>query len=187
MDAFSIQDQIATLVDSLQKIAKDARGESTKALRKGGDVLVRAIRPNVPVSKETHYRYDSKGTLVAQYNPGNLRDSIKVMKFRRAKYAVFVGPVASRDPVGVFGPDGGFSYEGGAIGKSSRVDGWYAHFVHYGDHGGAPRPFMRLGFDQSNSEVSKVVISALKKSIENTAEREYRKWAKKYAKIRGRT
>ncbi len=91
------------------------------------------------------------------------------------------------DRTGVFGPSGGFSYEGGTIGKSTAVDGWYAYFIQFGTQDIPPNPFIKRGFNAANGTSTSIVINELKKSIKTTADREYRKWKRKYAKVRVRT
>lgn len=113
-----------------------------RVLRPAAEILQKAAQANVRNAPKAVKRYSTskgsknirapkgKGNVVATYEPGNLKLSMQVLKFRRSK-ALFVGAkVMKRNPSGTFG-------------KGRRADGWYAHFIEFGTKRAKARPFMR--------------------------------------------
>jgi HK97 gp10 family phage protein len=113
-----------------------------RVLRPAAEILQKAAQANVRVAKKAVKRYGTgkfskklkspkgKGRILAIYEPGNLKLSLQVLKFKRSK-ALFVGAkVMKRNPNGTFG-------------KGKRADGWYAHFLEFGTKRARAYPFMR--------------------------------------------
>jgi antitoxin component YwqK of YwqJK toxin-antitoxin module len=138
----------------LQKLIKQLSKKELKRLAKpAAKAMQAAIQAKAPVFHKTVYRYDTpkligkwrapngKGKRVAEYQPGNLKRSIKIMTFRRSGF-LFVGPKRSKNAEGNF--------------TGNKVDGWYAHIVEM------RKPFIRPAVDSSSS----TVLSILQKDIE---------------------
>lgn len=182
---------IRRLIKTLYQISTDAKGDTKRILEIGSRPIVTAARAAAPVGAHVHFRYNTPkltkklrapngmGVIVATYRPGNLRDSIKAIFFRRAANSVFIGPVVSRKPKGTFGPDLPFTYDGGSF-ASTRTDGFYAAWNEFGapEAGISPNPFMRPAAASAGGTATKIVVNELEKSIQ--------RFAKKYAQIRGR-
>lgn len=143
-----------------------------KVLRPAAEILQKAAQANVKDATKTVKRYSTgkfskklkagkgKGNVVATYEPGNLRLSMQVLKFKRSK-ALHVGPkVMKRNPTGTFG-------------KGRRADGWYAHFVEFGTKRAKARPFMRPAVHATER--------AVKQRIKYGLETEVKRWAIKNA------
>ena len=180
----SIQAEINTLVRSLQSIDKEVKKAALPALTKAARPIVTAARNNADVSEATHFRYNTsklvkgirapkgKGQIVATYLPGNLKGSIKTMRFRRSNSAVFVGPVVSRSGTGTFGPTS--TYEGGIMPSNARSDGYYGQFVEFGAPaiGVSPNPFMKPAADQAGGTALRLAVTELKDAIEKAGRKE---------------
>ena len=113
-----------------------------RILRPAAEILQREAQAKVRVAQRAVKRYGTakfsrrikaakgSGTVLATYEPGNLRMALQVLNFKRSK-ALFVGAkVMKRKPNGTFG-------------KGKRADGWYAHFLEYGTKNAKAYPFMR--------------------------------------------
>lgn len=176
--ADSLNQQLNKLVRSLQEIDKEVKKAALPALTKAARPIVTAARNNADTSEEIHFRYNTSklvkgirapkgsGQIVATYRPGNLKGSIKTMRFRRSNNAVFVGPVVSRSGTGSFGPTS--TYEGGIIPSNARSDGYYARWVEFGAPaiGLAPNPFMKPAADQAGGTALRLAVVELKAAIE---------------------
>lgn len=149
-------------------VAIDTPEVRERVLRPAAEILQRAAQANVRDAKRAVKRYGTgkfskrikapkgKGTVVATYEPGNLRLSMQVLKFKRSK-ALFVGAkVMKRTPSGTFG-------------KGRRADGWYAHFIEFGTRRARARPFMRPAVHATER--------AVKMRIKQGLEGEVRRWA----------
>lgn len=147
MDA-KLQRDIDRTVRRLEKLAAKTIAGSNTVLRKSAVPLVNEIKRRAPVSDEPHSRYKN-GQIDVTYQPGNLRRSFRVLKFRRSP-ALFVGPLV--------GPDG-------------SADGYYAHWQEFGAPaaGIPPRPFVKPAADAAGPVVLKLATNALKRQIEVTA------------------
>jgi len=182
--ADSIQAEINTLIRSLQNIEKEVKKAALPALTNAARPIVTAARNNADISEATHFRYNTsklvkgirapkgKGQIVATYRPGNLKGSIKTMRFRRSNSAVFIGPVLSRNSTGTFGPT--LTYEGGIMPTNARSDGYYARFVEYGAPaiGVPPNPFMAPARDQAGGAALRLAVTELKAAIEKAGRKE---------------
>jgi HK97 gp10 family phage protein len=182
--ADSIQAEINALVRSLQNIDKEVKKAALPALTKAARPIVTAARNNADISEATHFRYNTsklvkgirapkgQGQIVATYRPGNLKGSIKTMRFRRSNGAVFVGPVVSRNGSGTFGPTS--TYEGGIMPSNARSDGYYGRFVEFGAPaiGVPPNPFMKPAADQAGGTSLRLAVNELKDAIEKAGRKE---------------
>jgi HK97 gp10 family phage protein len=178
-----VQKEINDAIAALKAISEAAGKSSTRALRKAAEPLIDQIQLNAPQSKRVHYRYNTTklissikapkgmGNKVATYYPGNLENSFQILRFRRSK-AIFVGPKIDKGNTG------------GVFNGTTRVDGYYAHWMEYGaPNAGIPaRPFIRPAVQATTPEVGRIAVAELEKAIS----RETKKWAKRYAQTRGR-
>lgn len=138
MDA-QLQADLNNIIAKLRKLEPTLNsGPIKRNLAIASKPLVQAVKAATPVGTKEHSRY-SKGVKVATYKPGNLKRSMQVLRFRRAKNAVFVGPKL-----------------GGV-----RVDGYYAHIVE------GRRPFFMPVIDAMASSVLSEAVALFKKDIEN--------------------
>ena len=148
-------------IKTLNKLLKDFElKERRKILRKAARPMVEAARANAPVSSAVHFRYSStdkasgrirapkgKGKIVAKYVPGNLKNSIRTLTFRRDRSAVYVGPkIAKRQT--------GFKTYGS---NKTTVDAYYAHMVEYGTRHYPARGYMRKAYGQAKQQVLRKV------------------------------
>ena len=153
-------------------MSAEAKRQTTRILSQAAAPLVEEIQARAPVSDEEHYRYSTakasksirapkgSGKVVATYTPGNLERSFNVLKFRRAKSAVFVG--AKLDKSGSTG-----------LFTGKRTDGYYLAWQEYGapNAGIPPRPFVGPARDAVGGEVLQLAVNQFKKTIERTAEK----------------
>jgi HK97 gp10 family phage protein len=150
------QAEIAKIINAFNNLSKkfDKKGQQ-KILKKGATVIRSAVKSLAPESSDTHFRYDTgkldkskraakgSGQIVAAYEPGNFKRSIRIQLFKRSN-AVFVGPVVAK------GKKGG-NYSG------NKVDAYYAHIVEHGSiHYGGIAP-IRRGFTGSKSTAGKAI------------------------------
>ena len=136
-----------------------------KVLRNAAKPMVESARSNAPVGERVHYRYGSSGKLasgirapkgkgkkIAKYVPGNLRNSIRVLTFRRDRSAVYVGPkIAKRFS--------GFKTYGT---NKTTVDAYYAHMVEFGTRNYVGRAYMRKAYGQTRGKVIREVEANLR-------------------------
>ena len=162
----TLEQEIKAAMKKIRGLEKEfPKKEIQKILTKSAKPLVEAAKANVPESLEVHYRYRTskasgkfrapkgKGNIVATYEPGNLRNSIRIMRFRKSN-AVFVGPkVAKRGATGRYG-------------SGRRVDGFYAAWIEYGTSKIAPVGYMRRAVGSTGTLVQARTIKALKKKID---------------------
>jgi HK97 gp10 family phage protein len=185
--ADNIQSEVNALIRSLQNIEKEVKKAALPALTKAARPIVTAARNNADISEATHFRYNTsklvkgirapkgKGQVVATYRPGNLKGSIKTMRFRRSNSAVFIGPILARSSTGTFGPTS--TYEGGIMPSNARSDGYYARFVEFGAPaiGVSPNPFMKPAADQAGTASLRLAVNELKAAIEAAGRKEGQK------------
>jgi hypothetical protein len=125
--------QMARATQEIIRGIADIAGELTDgkrrdyALNKGAAILRDAMVRRTPRADKVVKRYRN-GKVVAEYHPGNLRRSVKVLAHIKDKRSRYVG-VEIR-------PRG----SGGGVFSGDTVDGWYALFVEYGRY---KRPFIR--------------------------------------------
>jgi len=166
----------------------DIRRQTVRILSKAAAPLIEEIIIRAPVSEEPHYRYSTpkasgkirapkgSGKVVATYMPGNLHRSFDILRFRRAKSSIYVGPKFDKE-----GSTGTFS--------GSRTDGYYAAWQEFGaPNAGIPaRPFIGPSVAASSPLVGRIAAEGFKKAIENIGDKQFAKWLQKYAQIRGRS
>lgn len=170
-----IDQEIERALAKLRHLVKTVDDPETreKILRPAAEILQRAAQANVKNATKTVKRYSTgkfskklrapkgKGNVVATYEPGNLKLSMQVLKFKRSK-ALFVGAkVMKRNPTGTFG-------------KGRRADGWYAHFIEFGTKRAKAQPFMRPAVHATER--------AVKTRIKYGLETEVKRWAIKNTK-----
>ncbi|MBE9489194.1 MAG: HK97 gp10 family phage protein [Bacteroidetes bacterium] len=112
-------------------------------------------KPVKRYSKGMSKKGKGKGKVVATYYPGNLKRSIKVLRFRMATRTLTIGPKYTRNSHGDFN-------------NSKRVDGWYAHLVEFGAGGRTGRSFgfMRRAWLSTKTRVEKMIINNLKNKVQ---------------------
>ena len=166
MDA-NLQKEISAAILKLKGVSRSATRAVKGALSKASIPLLDEIEGRAPVSDEPHFRYSTpkaskkikapkgSGKIIATYTPGNLERSFQVLKFRRAKNAVFVGPKFDKE-----GSTGTFS--------GSRTDGYYAAWQEFGaPNAGIPaRPFIGPSVAAVGSQVGRIAVEELKKAID---------------------
>lgn len=142
-----------------------SRRERLALLRKAGKPLLEAAKGNIKDNATPIKRYSTpkvigklkapkgSGVVVATYYPGNLRKSIKMLTFRRSS-DIFVGPKLRKTD---FKGDFGLS--------ATRVDGYYAHMVEFGDINSAAHPFMLPAYRSKNREVINKIVQGVEKAI----------------------
>lgn len=103
-----LQADLNRVVSAIRGISPAITKEAKDELAKSAKPLMQAIKSAAPRGKRSHTRIAAGGERVT-YRPGNLKRSYRVLKFRRAKTAVFVG-----------------------VKLGGKVDGYYAHMVNDG-------------------------------------------------------
>ena len=114
-------------------------------LRKAGDVIKGKALTFIRDKKkdQTRTRKDGKEEVFVK---GNLRRSMDIMKFRKAKNSVYVGPkIYKKDNLQVYG-----------LNKKTAKP-YYAHMVEYGTRHSAPNPFMSTGFRAGRNEAMGII------------------------------
>ena len=124
-----------------------------RLFRKAGRVgMIPNIKP--PKSNRT---YDNtrktKDGSEAIYKPGNLLDSIKLMKFKRSN-SIFVGPktIRQKKKTGTFGP-------------GSRQDPYYAGFVEFGTRSQGGQGYMKKGIEKGTKPTLKIIKDGVEKML----------------------
>lgn len=162
--------QVAAILETLPaaidlKVRKEILTESAAP-------LVAAAKQRAPKSTQTHFMYSNSAKLakgmrapkgmgkkVARFDPGNLSDSIGILKhgpFRKSPH-VYVGP---RYP----------GRRGGSLTGRVKVAP-YAHMVEFGTAKQRANPYMRPAF-----EITKRLVFAL---IQSKVRRKIDEWEKK--------
>lgn len=163
----TIEQEINDAIKKLRSITKEfGRKERQKMLSKAAIPLRDEAKRNIPSSMRTHHRYKTSkasgkfrapkgsGRIIASYEPGNLRNSIRILKFRRSS-AVFVGPkIAKR---------GGGS---GRFGRGRRVNGYYAAWLEFGTKHIRPVAYMRRAVGTQRAVVERNILIAAKKRMQ---------------------
>jgi HK97 gp10 family phage protein len=137
MDA--TQKQINQIIVKLESINNDLKKTTKAEIANAAKPVLSNLQANTPVGSKTHKRY-SRGSVVATYKPGNLKKSIKILRFQRSKTAVFVGP---------------------AVGKKTQNDGYYARFVNFGTKYMAANRFIERGLSSAMNQSLKIMTSIL--------------------------
>ena len=146
-----LRSDLVKTTKKLEKLLKEFESrEVKKILRKSAAPLRKAARTNVNDAEEPVKRY-SAGKVVAVYNPGNLRRSIKILTFRRSKFAVFVGPQVGKASSKEYGRPG------------QPVDGFYAHMVEFGTINSRAKPYMRPAFAKTKGRIIQIATQQIRK------------------------
>lgn len=160
-----IKDQITVtgideLVAKLTKIGDPKKTRSTmlKILRKQARPIVMAARNEAPMSKKAHKRYGGKGsgTVLATYQPGNLKKSIVVGASKSINPSVWIGP---------------------GSGAKRRYDGYYGHIVHYTNPRSRAKtivpgnPFMQRAWNSTGAVSTEKTRAAVAKVIQKEIDR----------------
>lgn len=167
-----IDKELSTVIDKLKKIEKSLdKGKIKKILKDSAKPLLLAARANVPVSEKTHFRYNTakinrkmrapkgKGNKIANYSPGNLKRSIQVLRFRKSRHRIYVGPkVAKRNNKGSF--------------SGRRVDGYYAAWVEFGTRNMKGAHYMSRAFESTKGIVKADIIERSKRVIREMARKQ---------------
>lgn len=131
---------------------KVKRREMLKILRQVAKPTVAAARSHAPTGNKPHKRYSRRdGSVLAEYNPGNLKKSIGNITGRRGKArtnaVLYVGPRS----------------------KGRKYDGYYGGMVHGGTKFQKANPFMDRAYSQTKGLVTKdaeqKVAAAIQKQI----------------------
>lgn len=157
-------------------VSKEAKGELAEAAKP----LMIAIKTAAPRGTKPHSRIASNGDRIT-YKPGNLKRSYRVLRFRRAKLAVFVG-------VKLGGKIDGY-YSSMVRAGSQNVDGSYRQPNDYVERAvaGVGASVLRDSVNRISRIVSKYWISAIFKSNTRVAGGNFNSnFASQYAKIKGR-
>ncbi|MFZ8961538.1 MAG: hypothetical protein ACO2Y1_07735 [Flavobacteriaceae bacterium] len=163
VQAMDVKTRKKVLGRAARPLRKSARDQAPTGKPKGGQIYRGAVsvRYDTPKVSKRIKTPKGKGRIKAWYFRGNVKRSIKILRFRRSS-SVYVGPRY-----------GGGGNTSGDFGRTaSRVDGYYSHMI----YGGA-LPFRR-----------KVMIPALEKSqgeVVKTAEKEFSKIVKSTARKSG--
>lgn len=157
--------EIAQAVKQLDSVAKKCYKERTQILRGAASELSKALKAAAPVSSKPHKRYATKklskkyraprgyGNVVALYMPGNLKRSIRSLRFPKAKTKFFVGAFLSGNPRGTF------------VGR--RTDGYYLHMVEGGTRTAAAKPFWLRTVYAMSPAIRKKILESFKIIIED--------------------
>lgn len=161
----TIDQEVDLIIKKLKILPKEfTKKKMQKLLAEAAEPLLEAAKSNVPTSLKTHYRYKTskasrkfrapkgKGNRIASYEPGNLKNALRILKFRRSS-DVFVGPkVAKRGAKGRYG-------------RGRRVDGYYAAWIEYGTSKIKPVGYMRRALASKKSIVQARIIGLAKSKI----------------------
>lgn len=135
------------------KEVKKILGKAARPTRKAARALVKDAKKPVkryPVSNGKR-KPKGQGKVIAIYNPGNLRRSIKILRFRRSRMAVFVGPEVGKKSSNEYGKTG------------QPVDGWYAHMIEFGTINFPGSHYMSRAFSKTKGQVVHIAADQIKK------------------------
>tara|TARA_R110002012_G_scaffold38464_1_gene106990 strand:+ start:37 stop:606 length:570 start_codon:yes stop_codon:yes gene_type:complete len=120
-------------------------------LRKAGDVIKGKAITFINDKKKPNTRRKKDGTLET-FVQGNLRRSMDVMRFRKAKNSVYVGAkIYKKDNLETYGT------------AKRNAKPYYAHMVEYGTRHSAPNPFMATGFRAGKAEAMGIITKGIKR------------------------
>ena len=158
---------IDRVTKKLKGLLKEFDSKNTRQiLRRASRPTRKAARSNIKDAKQLVKRYSTpklvkgirapkgKGRVVAIYHPGNLRRSIAIMTFRRARFAVFVGPRIGK---------GAGAKEYGKAGM--KVDGYYAHMVEKGTINQSGQHYMKRAYSRTKGQVVAIATEQSRKRI----------------------
>lgn len=167
------QSEIDNIISRLNEVADELKPSKRRAIlrRAAGPVRQRAISL-APRSNAIHYRYSTpklfkgkrakRGSAKAYriaYHPGNLKKSIQVLTFPRAKSTVYVGPKRGK---------GVGSKEFGRTIKTS--DGYYAQMV-YGSAAAFGGRITEAALNATKRQVIAIIEDGVNKAIKDVKAR----------------
>jgi len=167
MDMEAQMREVIRVLDALPSFLLRQRKEIIEA---AAVPIVQAAKAAAPVSTKVHFSYNTSkldpgtrapkgmGTKTGTFNPGNLRDSIQILKhgkFRRSQN-VFVGP-----KLNTRASTGNRIYGGGR----KSVNGYYAHWLEFGTVFMEKKPYMRPGFDRGKLAALAILKRGVAKAV----------------------
>lgn len=157
--------EVNALFSEFVQISKNVRRDRMAILTASSKILVNEVKSRAPVGSVIHKRYSTpkinklrrakrgSGVVVATYMPGNLRFSIKTMRFKQSKSAVFVGALLQK------------GRGGGIHNSSANTDGYYAHMIERGTKKTNERPFIAPAVSAVGGDVRDDMIKRLQNKI----------------------
>lgn len=165
MVTFSLDSaDITRAIAKLQKFGDVVARNRQRIAALGGAYAASAAESAAPRSAKPHKRYSTPkasnrlrapkglGRVQATYYPGNLANSLQVLKFNRSKTKVFVGAKLAK----------GRSNKG-SFGLGARSDGYYLHMVERRTKYAAARPFFTRSVMAAAPRVFRVMLNEWEK------------------------
>jgi hypothetical protein len=145
------------LVIKLSRLGDPRRTRSSfiKIMRRVMKPVVKAAKQEAPEGDQPHARY-SNGSKVAEYEPGNLKRSIGIIRGRSIKNPViYVGPRAGK--------------------KGGKNDGYYGHLVHWGHINGSTvipgDPYMERAYKKTGNRLTREAAQKAAQVIQKEIQR----------------
>lgn len=163
-DIRAFEKETAEILKKLDNLPKEfTERRRLYLLRKAGKEFVKTVQNNIQDSRHDHYRYVKKVGFTKPkkitYKSGNLRKSIKVLRFRKAKNSIYVGPKviskSKENNVETFGAN------------DKDVDPYYAHMVEYGTRHSAPRGYMKKGYQAGRVKALDIINKGIKRIVKS--------------------
>lgn len=158
-----LEKEVAAIVKKLDNLPKEyTQRRKLYLLRKAGKEFVKTVQNNISDSKYNHYRY-RKDKMTGEpikitYYSGNLRKSIKVLRFRKSKNAVYVGPRVVRKA----------HQKAKSYGMNDNVvDPFYAAMVEYGTRHSEPQGYMAKGYEQGRIKALNVIVKGVERILKS--------------------
>lgn len=158
MSDLAFDRDVSKIIRRLNRLPKEYDKARRSLLKRAAKPVVKAIKGKVRVGTKPHKRYTKDGKHVATYYPGNLKRSIRTLRFKGSK-DLFVGPRLARK---------GSSH--GSF-RGNKVDGYYGHIVEYGSIKQSSKPFMRPGFRASKARAARIIQIGSSKILRQYARR----------------
>lgn len=178
MDSISSA-EINKLISVLRGMGRDLNSRIKDDLKDSAKLVVSAIKGRTPVGTKIHKRYvrlsagrkkaaKGQGRVIATYRPGNLKRSFRILGLRRAKNALFVGPLL----------------------RGKVTDGYYAHHVNNGVTFKNGKTIQGKRFvEQAVSTISPVAVRLIIRNLNDRITSYISKsgsFASRYARAKGR-
>lgn len=158
-DLAALNAELEATLRALQDVPKQFTDAKVRtALRHALQPVLRTAKALTPKGTKVHYRYKGgglkkkpkgQGVIVAAYKPGNLRKSLSILSFRRAKRSMFVGPALKL----------------GASSGQKKYDGYYAHML-YGNAEAFRKRIGEVALSQNRDQVDARFFSRVIREIE---------------------